>query len=440
VARHVDFVLEQGADTFETKHKTKAGDVRDVLVTTRAVSVRGTKLIASIWHDITERKRAEQALRRERDFSTSLLQASPTFFVAINAKGVTLMMNDAMLETLGYTKEEVVGTNYLETFVPQPDRKLAARIFDKLIHSRVATLNENRVLTKDGRQLLVEWRGRPMFKEDGAFDFFFGVGIDVTERRQAERERAKLEEQLRHVHKMQAVGQLAAGVAHDFNSVLAVVLGNAELLRSECKRRGLPDPKNAISDALGHILNSVERGRKLVQSLLTFGRTRSWRPRPLNLNNRVDYVRQMLEGVLGAHIELEVLKEQNLKTINADAGQMEQVLVNLLLNARDAMPDGGELTIETANADLDEAYVTAHAEAHPGPHVCLRVSDTGAGMDGSTLKRLFEPFFTTKPMDQGTGLGLSIVYGIVTQANGHITVASDVGKGTTFALYFPATE
>jgi len=304
----------------------------------------------------------------------------------------------------------------------------------------VATLNENRVLTKDGHELLVEWRGRPVFKEDGAFDFLFGVGIDITERRQAEQERVKLEEQLRHVHKMQAVGQLAAGVAHDFNSILAVILGNAELLRSEYKRRRPHDPQNAIPDTLKHIFNSVERGRKLVQSLSTFGRTRSWRARPIDMNRRVDYVGQVLRGVLGKHIELKVTKHPNLRTVNADAGQVEQVLVNLLLNARDAMPDGGELEIEAANVDLDEAYVARHAEARPGPHVVLSVSDTGTGMDESTLERLFEPFFTTKPVGQGTGLGLSIVHGIVRQANGHITVASDVGKGTTFKLYFPANR
>ena len=387
--------------------------------------------------DITERKRAQEALRKERDFSTSLLQASPTFFVAISAEGRTLMMNEAMLTTLGYSQEEAVGTNYLETFVPESDRRAAANVFEKLVHLRKPTLNENRVLTKDGQELLVEWHGRPVFKEDGQFDFFFGVGIDITQRRRAEEEKARVEAQLRHAHKMQAVGRLAAGVAHDFNNILAVILGNAEYALRKSKDEPADSP---VTYALQQIVESVERGMGLVKRLLTFGGARPGKPQLLDLNRVVADMEKMLRPLIGHRIELKVVAAPELKPVRADPGQIEEAVLNLLLNARDAMLDGGRVTVETTDVVLDEAQAAAHIDAKPGPRVMLSVSDTGVGMDAETRQRLFEPFFTTKPADKGTGLGLSIVHGIVTQTGGHIEVDSQPGKGATFRLFFPAAE
>jgi two-component system cell cycle sensor histidine kinase/response regulator CckA len=393
--------------------------------------------IIELMRDITDRKRTEEALRKERDFSASLLQASPTFFVGISAEGRTLMMNEVMLTALGYTEEEVLGTNYLDTFVPEPDRELLAGIFNRLVHSREATLNENRVLTKDGRELLVEWHGRPLFKDNGQFDFFFGVGIDITERRKQEEEKARVEAELRHAHKMQAVGQLAAGVAHDFNSVLTVILSNAERLLSKM-RQEQPDSADAV--ALGQIVESVERGAALVERLLTFGRARGGKPQVLDLNRIVADMERMLRPIIGDQIEFKMTSASEIRPIYADVRQIEEAVMNLILNARDAMPDGGRLTVETANVTFDSAYTGSHTEAKPGSHVMLCVSDTGVGMNGDTMQRLFEPFFTTKPTGKGTGLGLSIVHGIVKQAGGHIEVTSQPGKGAAFKLYFPAAE
>jgi PAS domain S-box-containing protein len=387
--------------------------------------------------DITDRRRAEEALRSERDFSTSLLQAPPTFFVAISAERQTLMMNEAMLTTLGYTTAEVVGKDYLETFVPEPDRELLAGVFDKLVQLREPTLNENRVLTKDGRELLVEWRGRPVFKENGQFDFFFGVGIDITERRQAEEEKAKVEAQLRHAHKMQAVGQLAAGVAHDFNGILTVILGNAERALGTV---GQDQSDSAGAVALRQIVDSVERGKALVQRLLTLASAHIGTPRLLDLSQVVAGMARLLRPLIGDQIELQVTAASEAKSIYADPGQIEEVLVNLILNARDAMPEGGKLSVATGPVTFDDAYAGAHIEAKPGCYTMLAVSDTGVGINKETLQRVFEPFFTTKPTDKGTGLGLSIVHGIVTQAEGHIEVTTEPGNGATFKLYFPAAE
>lgn len=384
--------------------------------------------------DVTKRKRAEEALRQERDFTTTLLQASPTFFVAISATGRTLMMNQAMLTALGYSSEEVDGKDYLETFVPEADRDFLADIFEKLVHRKEPTLNENRVVSKDGRELLVEWHGRPIFKENGELDFFFGVGIDVTERRKVERQRAEVEAQLRHAHKMQAVGQLAAGVAHDFNSILTVILGNAEHILRKWRQTRLDEADETI---LRRIMESVDRGSAIVQRLLTFGRANTGKPRRLDLNQVVAEVEKMLRPLIVEDIEVEVIPGSGVQPIFADPGQIEEAVMNLMLNARDAMPQGGRLTVQTGQVPCSEMSAAEPNTVEAKSFAVLTVSDTGIGMNEDIKQRLFEPFFTTKPIDKGTGLGLSIVHGIVTQLGGHIAVDSEPGKGTTFKLYFP---
>jgi PAS domain S-box-containing protein len=432
-------ILEKNDHLHEYRFLHKDGTyrwMRDELRLIRDAEGNPADIVGN-WIDITERKQAEEALRKERDFSNSLFDASPTFFVAISAEGKTLMMNEAMLTALGYTKEEVIGADYLETFVPERDRELLAGIFDTLVHLKEPTFNENRVLTRDGRELLVEWRGTPLFKENGQFDFQFGAGIDITERRRAEEDKLRVEAQLRHAHKMQAVGQLAAGIAHDFNSILTVILGNAERILGKV-RHDRSDSDHATG--LRRIVESVDRGKALVHRLLTFGRAHLGKPQALDLNRIVPEMEKMLRPLIGDEIELKVISAPDIKPIHADAGQIEEAIMNLILNARDAMPDGGVLTVETAHVTFDKAYARTHSDARPGPHTMLIVSDTGIGMTGETRRRLFEPFYSTKPVDKGTGLGLSIVYGIVVQAGGHIAVTSEPDKGATFKLCFPTAE
>lgn len=343
-----------------------------------------------------------------------------------------------MNEITGYTMEQINDLGWYQTVYPDP--KLQEQAIDHMNRMREGddlVAEEWEITRVDGEKRMVEISTNIISIEQGT-THVLALMQDITERKRAEEMRAQLESQLRHAHKLKAVEQLAAGVAHDFNSILAVVQGNAELLRAECQRRELQDPKHRVAEALEQILNSAERGQKLIQNLLTFGRERSWNERPINLNECIDYACRMFKGLLDGNVQIRVVKEQSLRTVHADAGKVERALVNLLLNARDAMPDGGNLTIETANVDLNDAYVATHTKAAPGPHVVISVSDTGAGIDELTRERLFEPFFTTKPVGQGSGLGLSIVHGVVNHAGGHITVVSDVGKGTTFRLYFPA--
>ena len=252
------------------------------------------------------------------------------------------------------------------------------------------------------------------------------LATDITERR-------RLESQLRQAQKMEAVGQLAGGIAHDFNNVLTAILGYAELLASQL-------PKDEIlQEEVAEITKAGERAASLTQQLLAFSRRQVLETKVLDLNDIVRGIERMLRRLIGDHIDLVAALNPSVAAVRADAGQIEQVILNLVVNSRDAMPQGGKITIETANVELDESYASRHGGA-PGHYAMLAVSDTGVGMDAATQARIFEPFFTTKTKDMGTGLGLSTVYGIVKQSSGSIWSYSEIGKGTTFKVYLPRAE
>lgn len=278
----------------------------------------------------------------------------------------------------------------------------------------------------DGSLHWVRGTGRIFYDEAGVPVRAAGVGTDVTERQ-------LLEAQLRQSQKMDAVGQLAGGIAHDFNNLLTAIHGYAELLADS-----LPDADQRRADT-EEIKRAAERAASLTRQLLAFSRKQILVPQVLRLGDAVAEVTPMLRRLICESIDLQTITNDG-GHVKADAGQIEQVLVNLTVNARDAMPNGGRLTIETADVSLDEHFARQHASARPGPHVMLAVSDTGHGMDAATQSRLFEPFFTTKAQGQGTGLGLATVYGIVKQSGGHIWVYSEVGRGSTFKVYLPQTD
>ncbi|MGB8800442.1 MAG: CHASE4 domain-containing protein [Candidatus Acidiferrales bacterium] len=273
---------------------------------------------------------------------------------------------------------------------------------------------------------------RPLRGPDGDIVGVIGVALDITDRKQ-------LADQLRQSQKLQAIGELAGGVAHDFNNLLMVVKGHAEMLLDRLPR-GSADRQNLALQNVEQIQQAAERAAALTRQLLAFSRMQVLQPRVLDLNEVVAGMIQMVSRVIGANIELAFLPGANLGRVKADPSQIEQVALNLVVNARDAMPDGGRLTIETSNVQLERDYATQHAVVDPGPYVMLTVSDTGTGMDAATKARIFEPFFTTKAQGRGTGLGLATVYGVVKQSGGYVWVYSELGHGTTFKVYLPMVQ
>ena len=398
------------------------GRTIDVEFVSNVYRVSGRKVIQCNVRDITERKRREAAMR--------LLER------AIGAVSQGILITDALVpehpiiyaspgfERLsGYEASQCIGRNcrFLQGQDTDPSSKLELR--EAMRRGRaceVELLNYRR----DGTSFWNRLELTPVIDTAGRVTHFVGLQTDVTERR-------TLQAQFLHAQKMEAVGRLAGGIAHDFNNILSVILSYADLLADGFVAT---DPVRAD---LEEIRRAALRATDLTRQLLAFSRQQVLQPRVLDLHETVAAVEKMLHRLLGADVRLTVTPAVDLWSVRADAGQIEQVLMNLAVNAQDAMPNGGDLTIETMNVELDDDYARAHHDVRPGPYVMLAVSDTGVGMDRKTRDRIFEPFFTTKALGKGTGLGLATVFGIVKQSGGHIWVYSEPGKGTTFKLYFP---
>ena len=382
--------------------------------------------------DITELIRVEASLRAERDFSNTILQASPTFFVAIGADGRTIMMNNAMLQALGYSLEEVAGTPYLATFVPEDDRELLGKVFERLVAGSGPTVNENHVLARDGRTRLVEWHGRPVFK-DGKFDYFFGVGIDITERRRAAQERAALERKLQETQKLESLGVLAGGIAHDFNNLLAAILGNVSLANMQSPQDSVLRPY------LASIETTTHRAAELCKQMLAYAGKARFIVLQVQINSIISEMGDLLRISMGRHIHLRFNLGENLPAIVADATQIRQVVMNLIINGAEAIGEHeGTISVETGIASMDRASLRSaylSPDIPEGRYLYLQVTDTGCGMDAETQAKIFDPFFTTK--FTGRGLGLAAVLGIVRGHRGAIHMKSTPGQGTTFKVCLP---
>jgi signal transduction histidine kinase/ActR/RegA family two-component response regulator len=289
-------------------------------------------------------------------------------------------------------------------------------------------------MRKDGSLVEVSVTVSPIKSASGQVVGASAIKRDLTEKRRNEALLRKTEEQLRQAQKMEAIGKLAGGVAHDFNNLLSVILSYSHMLAQDMTAS---DPRRAD---LEEIEAAGKRAVDLTRQLLAFGRQQILQPKVVDLNDIVARMEKMLRRLIGEDVELTVLSAAKLGKVKVDPGQIEQIIMNLVVNSRDAMPQGGKMTVETANVQLDERYAAEHVGVTPGPHVMLAVTDTGTGMDKATVARMFEPFFTTKEKGKGTGLGLATVFGIVQQSAGSVWVYSEPGRGTTFKIYFPRTE
>ena len=377
----------------------------------------------SVLRDVTEARHSEQALSESEQRYRVLFESNPQpIFVADRATLQILAVNEAAVREYGYSHAEFTSMTIKDLRPPEDVPDLLARL------SNAASIDERgpwRHRRKDGTLIQVKvdrsafvWSGRSAW---------LGVVTDVTEHQ-------RLEDQLRQAQKMEAVGTLAGGVAHDFNNLLMVVNGYGEQVV-----RQLPagDP---LRHKVEQILRAGERAAALTRQLLAFSRKQVLELRVLNLNAVVNGLEKMLRRLIGEHIDMIVLPGRDLERVRADAGQVEQVIMNLVVNARDAMPQGGTIRVEVENVSVSPAEARAQVGLLPGSYVMLTVADTGVGMDAETLSRIFEPFFTTKAAGKGTGLGLSTVYGIVKQFRGYVGVTSAPRQGSTFRVYLPTTE
>lgn len=376
------------------------------------------------------RKYAEDVLRSSEERLQSIFRVAPTGIGLVRDR-VFVEVNERICEMLGYSADELIGQSSRMVYPTQDDFDYVKREKYGQISEKGTGEVETRWMRKDGSIINVLLASTPLNPHDLSRGVTFTV-LDITKRKRAEEEKDRLHSQLQQAMKMEAVGRLAGGVAHDFNNLLTAISGNVQLALLD-----LP-PGHPIEESLKDIAKAAQSAASLTGQLLAFSRKQLIEPKVLNLNNLIISLEKMLRRVIGEDIELETITGQCLNTVRIDPGQFEQILVNLAINARDAMPQGGRLIIETTNKDIDKEYCSIHPDAQPGEYVMLAVSDNGSGMDEKTKSHLFEPFFTTKPKGQGTGLGLATSYGAIKQAGGFVEVYSEEGKGTSFKIYFPA--
>jgi PAS domain S-box-containing protein len=426
----------------DRQHKTKRGERRRVDVTSHRLNLNGRTAILEVVVDVTDAKRMEEERARYVERLRLLeLSVSRLNDIVVITKATPLedpgpeivYVNEAFERITGYSPEEAIGKTSRMLQGRERDPVALMRLRDGLEHAkpvRVEVVDR----TKAGDPYWVEIDVAPVRNDAGELTHFVSIQRETTEKHRASEALRRSEEQLRQAQKMDAIGQLAGGIAHDFNNLLSVILSYTSMIVDD-----LP-PQDPLRRDLEDVHSAGRSAADLTRQLLAFSRKQILQPGVVDVNAVIRGVEKMLGRTLGEQVELSLHTSADAGRVFVDPGQLEQVIMNLVVNARDAMPRGGNITIETSSVVLDDAYAASHAGVTPGAHVLLAVSDTGVGMDRATQERIFEPFFTTKAQGKGTGLGLSTVYGIVQQSAGHISVDSEIGRGTTFKVYLPQTD
>jgi len=421
--------------------RRRDGSEFPVEISLSPISTKGGTLVLSAIRDITDRKRIEQELRQAngelelrrrreaRDLQNRIaliVDSSQDAIIGKTLDGIVTHWNKGAEKMYGYRADEIIGKG-ISILVP-PDRPdEIPGILDRLRGGERVEYFETVRMTKSGQALNVSISVSPILDAEGQIVGASAIARDITLQR-------RTEDQLRQAQKMEAIGRLAGGVAHDFNNILGIIVACSEFLRDHT------EPGGESREYIDNLRGASDRGIALTRQLLAFSRRQSVRPEVLDVNQRLKEVTRLLRPLMGDDVQILVRPAPPSAIVEIDPGQLDQVVMNLAVNARDAMPQGGKLVIETAHQQFDEAFAAHHQSIPPGRYVMLAVSDNGSGMDAATLMRIFEPFFTTKEAGKGTGLGLATVYGIVKQAGGDIWVYSEPGRGTTFKIYLPSAE
>ncbi len=411
--------------SFEARILLSDGSTRILLSTSEGYFDKSDNLvkISGTVQDITELKKAEEDLRNAKAYSEKLIESANAIIVVLDAKYQIKVFNRAAEEITGYTYQDALGCNWFELLVPEKRYPGIRRGFQELGQGMLPDSIEYPILTRGGVERIVSWRNTALVEEDNFAGSIF-YGIDVTERK-------RLEKQLLQTQKMEAVGQLAGGIAHDFNNMLSVILGHTELIKSDLH------PEHPLYKNVLEIERAGLHSRDITRQLLAFSRKQIISPVVVDLNDLINNIKKTLSQLIGENITLKFLPNKDIWSIKFDPTQIDQILINLAVNSRDAMPCGGMLTLETSNIHLSDDYCEMNTECRPGDYVMFAVSDNGIGMEKDMLAHVFEPFFTTKDIGRGTGLGLATVYGIIKQNGGFIRVYSELEKGTTFYIYIP---
>ncbi|MCB0209574.1 MAG: PAS domain S-box protein, partial [Anaerolineae bacterium] len=417
----------------ENYHRRKDGSHFPVEININYIRLDRDYILAVV-RDITERKRAEEALRASEQRYRALYRDNPSMFFTLDAGGTIIAVNEFGASQLGYTIAELEGRPVLDVFYEEDKAAVSKQLKTCLQNPWQVFQWQFRKVRKDGSLIWVEEYVRTVNGSNGVM-YVLVVCHDITGRKQLEADNETLTAQFYQAQKMESIGRLAGGIAHDFNNLLVPIMGYAELSLSRV------DADSKLYSDLTQVRKAADRAADLTRQILAFSRQQVLELSLLNTNDIIIDFKRMLQRLIGEDIELYTFLVPDLVPIKADKSQIEQVIMNLAVNARDAMPNGGKLIIETANVVLDETYVEKYAnELTPGPYIMLAVSDTGHGIDAQTQKRIFDPFFTTKASGHGTGLGLATVFGIIKQHQGHIMVYSEPDNGTTFKTYLPKAK
>lgn len=431
VAAHMKQIVEQGSDRFESRHRRKDGSIFHVEISTVHRPEDGGGFVTFI-RDITDRKQAEDALLNSKIELEQILKAIPDAIIHVDRQRRIMRVNPAVSRIFGYRPEEVMGrtTKFLYAHGEEFEELGKKRFTPEAKEYSDPYVIEYR--RKNGEIFPGETTATLVRDTQGRVIGYLGLIRDITDQKKAEKEKKKLEAQLLHAQKMESIGRLAGGVAHDFNNMLSVIQGNTEMILEDLP----PDSPHAVN--VKDIRNASQRSAELTRQLLGFARRQTIAPKVLDLNETVEGMLKMIRRLIGENIDLEWRPSRMaVWPVKMDPSQVDQILANLCVNAKDAIHGVGRVVIETANATMDERACRSLPDCTPGEYVKITVSDNGCGMDERTMSSLFEPFFTTKEVGLGTGLGLATVYGIVKQNDGCIDVRSEPAKGTAFRIYLP---